>query len=60
MLPERLAAKIFGQVIEALVCFHDQCIAHRDLKPENLMVLLQEGQEPLCKVIDFGFACKAT
>lgn len=54
-----MAAKIFGQVIEALICFHEQSIAHRDLKPENLMVLIEEGKEPLCKVIDFGFAAKA-
>ena len=55
-----MAAKIFGQVIDALVYFHEQNIAHRDLKPENLMVSFEEGQRPFCKVIDFGFAAKAT
>lgn len=42
------------------MCFHEQSIAHRDLKPENLMVLMEEGKDPVCKVIDFGFAAKAT
>lgn len=59
LLPERTAARVFGQVIEALVCFHEQGIAHRDLKPENLMVALEEDKDLVCKVIDFGFACKA-
>lgn len=39
--------------------FHEQNIAHRDLKPENLMVNMEEDYDPVCKVIDFGFAAKA-
>ena len=39
---------------------HRSGIVFRDLKPENLMVSFEEGQRPFCKVIDFGFAAKAT
>ena len=56
MLQERVAAKIFGQIIEALSYFHEIHIAHRDLKPDNIMVDITDPQNPMTKVIDFGFA----
>ena len=56
MLSEKLAAKIFGQIIEALKCFHEMHIAHRDLKPDNIMVDVSNPSCPVTKIIDFGFA----
>ena len=59
MLQERVAAKIFGQIIEALRCFHEMHIAHRDLKPDNIMVDMSDPLNPITKVIDFGFAAQS-
>ena len=56
ILKERMAAKIFGQIIEALKCFHAIHIAHRDLKPDNIMIDLTDPNSPVTKIIDFGVA----
>ena len=37
-LTEITVARIFDQLIAALVVCHAESIAHRDLKPENIMV----------------------
>ena len=60
LLQERVAAKIFNQIIDALNYFHDINIAHRDLKPENIMVDMTNTNNPITKVIDFGFAAQST
>ena len=52
MLHERVAAKIFGQIVDAMKCYHRLHIAHRDLKPENL--LLDDHNN--IRLIDFGLA----
>jgi len=44
------------QIMDALNYFHDINIAHRDLKPENIMVDMTNTNNPITKVIDFGFA----
>ena len=57
MYTEKDAAKIFQQLISAIVYCHDNGIVHRDLKPENLLYI-NEGDEinnPI-KVIDFGLS----
>ena len=60
ILPERLAAKIFSQIIDGLKCFHQLNIAHRDLKPDNIMVDLSVPHNPVTKIIDFGFAAQSS
>ena len=57
MYTEKDAAKLFQQIMSAIVYCHDNGIAHRDLKPENLLYI-NEGSEinnPI-KVIDFGLS----
>lgn len=46
-------SQLMGQVLDALVCAHEQGIVHRDLKPQNIMVT-QTGAESHVKVLDFG------
>jgi serine/threonine protein kinase len=55
LLPERICAKIFKQIISAMDFYHSRSIAHRDLKPENILVDMSSPVF-LTKVIDFGFA----
>ena len=55
LLPERVCAKVFKQIILAMDFYHSKCIAHRDLKPENILVDMS-SPEFMTKVIDFGFA----
>ncbi len=45
----------FAQVCEALGAAHARGVVHRDLKPQNVLVL-QEGQRVVTKVLDFGIA----
>ena len=52
-LPEREAAKIFHQILSALVYLKKCGLSHRDIKPEN--VLFDEKWN--VKLIDFGFGC---
>jgi serine/threonine protein kinase len=34
---EKMASRIFRELMEALVFLHDQGVAHMDLKPENIV-----------------------
>jgi len=52
---EKIAAKIFKQIISAIAYCHSQGICHRDLKPENILFLSEEEDSPI-KVIDFGLS----
>jgi len=52
---ESEARRIFTQIVKAIYYCHENDIVHRDLKPENFL-LLDEGEDALLKVIDFGFA----
>jgi non-specific serine/threonine protein kinase/serine/threonine-protein kinase len=35
---------------------HQKGVIHRDMKPSNILVTIQDGKEPVPKVIDFGIA----
>lgn len=52
---ERVAAKIFKQILQPLNYCHSQGIAHRDLKPENFLFETDDPDSDL-KVIDFGLS----
>eukprot|EP00802_Teleaulax_amphioxeia_P007517 Tamp_07523.p1 GENE.Tamp_07523~~Tamp_07523.p1 ORF type:complete len:357 (+),score=46.05 Tamp_07523:107-1177(+) len=55
---EAQIARIVRQILLALDFMHSHDVVHRDLKPENLMLLLPfaENQEPVIKLVDFGFS----
>lgn len=44
------------QLCKGLQFAHDHQVIHRDLKPENILVALDESDNPLVKIIDFGIA----
>ena len=52
--PARL--RLFTQVCRAVQHAHQKGVIHRDLKPGNILVTVEEGAEPVPKVIDFGVA----
>ena len=52
---EKIAAKLFKQILLSLNYCHNQGIAHRDLKPENFLFETEEEESDL-KIIDFGLS----
>jgi eukaryotic-like serine/threonine-protein kinase len=54
-LEPRRVAHLLGHVGRALSVAHEKGIVHRDLKPDNVF-LVQEGDEEVAKVLDFGIA----
>lgn len=56
-LTENEAARIFKQIIRALIYCHENEITHRDLKPENFM-FKDKSKDSALKLIDFGYARK--
>jgi tetratricopeptide (TPR) repeat protein len=47
---------LFMKVCRAVQHAHQKGIIHRDLKPGNILVTVEDGAEPVPKVIDFGVA----
>ena len=47
---------LFIKVCRAVQHAHQKGIIHRDLKPGNILVTVEDGAEPVPKVIDFGVA----
>jgi serine/threonine protein kinase len=50
------AAKVAGQLLEALGATHQRGIVHRDLKPENILLTPRHGDPDFVKVFDFGIS----
>ena len=59
-LPEADVHRLMVPVFDAIFYCHGMGIAHRDLKPENLLVSLDDLDEAIIKVSDFGLARKVT
>lgn len=55
-LPADRCIRIFVQVAEALAHLHENGVIHRDLKPANIMLVDQNGQPDIVKLVDFGLA----
>jgi serine/threonine protein kinase len=55
-LPEREAAQLVRDVLDALATAHAQGIVHRDLKPSNILIDAQ-GRP---RVMDFGIAARVS
>jgi serine/threonine protein kinase len=53
-LPWRLATLLAVGLLDGLDAAHEAGVLHRDVKPEN--VLIQRGDPPLVKLVDFGIA----
>ena len=56
-LPDDIAIDLLIQIFEVLDYLHtEKNIIHRDLKPENFLVYIDENNNPILKLIDFGLA----
>lgn len=59
-LPEVDVHRLMIPVFDAVFYCHALGITHRDLKPENLLVSLEDLDEAIIKISDFGLARKVT
>lgn len=50
------AVKIFIQVCDGLAHAHNKGVIHRDLKPTNIMLVENDGEPDMVKLLDFGIA----
>jgi eukaryotic-like serine/threonine-protein kinase len=50
------ALRIFSQIIDGLAYTHANGVIHRDLKPSNVMIVTNEKNEDIVKIVDFGIA----
>lgn len=55
-LPVERVTHIFMQACSALDHAHSRGIIHRDLKPSNLMIVEEDGEQDVVKIVDFGIA----
>jgi serine/threonine protein kinase len=55
-IEEVRAVRIFIQIARALNHIHSRGVLHRDLKPSNIMLLNNESETDLVKIMDFGIS----
>ena len=56
-LPEAVCFQVFQQIVSAVEYMHERDFAHRDLKMTNILI---DTTSQCVKIIDFGFACRAS
>lgn len=59
-LSEERFVKIFHQALSALAHAHTNGIIHRDLKPDNIMLVRENNERDIVKLVDFGIAKVST
>ncbi len=59
-LSEERFFKIFHQALSALAHAHANGIIHRDLKPDNIMLVKENNDRDIVKLVDFGIAKVST
>ena len=56
-LPDDIAIDLLIQMFDVLDYLHtEKKIIHRDLKPENVLIYIDDDNNPILKLIDFGLA----
>lgn len=55
-VPYQEAIGLFTQMCDALNHAHKKGVIHRDLKPGNIMIVRDEENQPVIKLLDFGLA----
>lgn len=55
LAPDR-AARIATQIARGLAHAHERGVVHRDLKPENVVLVREEDERDVAKILDFGVA----
>ena len=53
---EERAASIVRRIALGLAHAHERGIVHRDLKPQNVMLVSEDGEPDVPKILDFGIA----
>lgn len=54
---EKVIARYFKQILEAILWVHKNGLCHRDIKPDNFVFDVAYGKERILKLVDFGFSC---
>lgn len=55
----RRALRIGAQVARGLSHAHSRGVVHRDLKPDNILLVAEDDEEDIVKLLDFGIAVSA-
>ena len=53
-IPDPVAIDLLIQILSAVSYLHENNIVHCDIKPENFVVIFDENNMPIVKLLDFG------